>query len=204
MTALAALPPARNPTTRPGRNTRLNRDANIEANLAQITGQVNVPECAHCARENGVFALCVSAPGHLSGSCANCHYNNEGVRCSLREYSFWAVFALFYNVTNYLQARELMRPLSPPPLPPPPPPTPILWPVLLPLPQLLPLLLPWPVVLAAGLLRRSFRAQETLRLLLLLLPRPLLLSPVPVVDVVDVWLGLVVWLVSFPARIHYF
>jgi hypothetical protein len=42
---------------------------------------------------------------------------------------------------------------------------------------------------------------------LLLLPRPLLLSPVPVVvmvDVVDVWLGLVVWLVSFPACIHYF
>lgn len=203
MTALAALPPARNPTTRPGRNARLNRDANIEANLAQITGQVNVPECAHCARRNGVFALCVSAPGQLSGSCANCHYNNEGVRCSLREYSFRAVFTLFYNVTNYLQARELMRPLSPPPLPPPPPPTPILRPVLLPLLRLLPLLLPRPVVLAAGLLRRSFRARETLRLLLLL-SRPLLLSLVPVVVVVDVWLGLVVWLVSFPACIHYF
>jgi hypothetical protein len=43
-----------------------------------------------------------------------------------------------------------------------------------------------------------------LRLLLLLLSQPPLLSPVPVVDVVDVWLGLVVWLVSFPARIHYF
>jgi hypothetical protein len=40
--------------------------------------------------------------------------------------------------------------------------------------------------------------------LLLLLSRPLLLSPVPVVDVADVWLGLVVWLVSFPACIHYF
>jgi hypothetical protein len=190
MTTLAALPPARNPTTRPGRNTRLNRDANIEANLAQITGQVNVLECAHCARENGVFALCVSAPGQLSGSCANCHYNNEGVRCSLREYSFRVVFTLFYNVTNYLQARELMRPPSLLPLP---PPTPILRPVLL------PLLLSRPVVFAAGLLRRSFRARETLRLLLLL-PRLVLLSPVPMVDVVDVWLGLVVWLVSFPAR----
>jgi hypothetical protein len=203
MTALAALPPARNPTTRPGRNTCLNRDANIEANLAQIMGQVNVPECTHCARRNGVFALCVSALGHLSGSCANCHYNNEGVRCSLCEYSFRAVFTLFYNVTNYLQACELMQSLSPPPLLPPPLPTPILRPVLLPLPRLLPLLLPRPVVLAAGLLRRSFRACETLRLLLLL-SRPLLLSLVPVVDVVDVWLGLVVWLVSFPACIHYF
>ena len=49
MTALAALPPARNPITRPGRNTRLNWDANIEANLAQITGQVNVLEYAYCA-----------------------------------------------------------------------------------------------------------------------------------------------------------
>ena len=187
MTALAALPPARNPTTRPGRNTRLNRDANIEANLAQITGQVNVPECTHCARKYGVFALCVSAAGHLSGSCANCHYNNEGVRCSLREYSFRVVFTLFYNVTNYLQARELMQPLSPPPLPPPPPPTPILRPVLLPLPlpQLLPLLLPRPVVFAAGLLQRSSPARETLRLLLLL-SQPLLLSPAPVVVVVPV------------------
>jgi hypothetical protein len=212
MTALAAMPPARNPTTRPSRNARLNRDANIEANLAQITGQVNVLECAHCARKNGVFALCVSAPGHLSGSCANCHYNNEGVRCSLREYSFRAVFILFYNVTNYLQARGLMRPLSLPPLLPLPLPTPILRPVLLPLPlpqllplplpQLLPLLLPRPVVFAAGLLQCSFRARETL--CLLLLSWPLLLSPVPVVDVVDVWLGLVVWLVSFPACIHYF
>jgi hypothetical protein len=200
MTALAALTPARNPTTRPGRNARLNRDANIEANLAQITGQVNVPECAHCARKNGVFALCVSAASQLSGSCANCHYNNEGVRCSLREYSFQVVFTLFYNVTNCLQAHELMQPPSLPPLPPPPLPTPILRPVLLPLPlpQLLPLLLPRPVVFAAGLLQHSFRARETLCLLLLLL------SPVPVVDVVDVWLGLVVWLVSFPARIHYF
>jgi hypothetical protein len=199
MTALAALPPARNPTTRPGRNARLNRDANIEANLAQITGQVNVPECTHCAQRNGVFALCVSASGQLSGSCANCHYNNEGVRCSLREYSFRAVFTLFYNVTNYLQARELMRPLSLPP-------TPILRPVLLPLLRLLPLLLLRPVVFATGLLRRSFRARETLRLLLLS-SRPLLLSPVPVVvvvDVVDVWLGLVVWLVSFPARFCHF
>jgi hypothetical protein len=196
MAALAALPPVRNPTTRPGRNTRLNWDANIEANLAQITGQVNILECAHYAWKNGVFALCVSAPGQLSGSCANCHYNNEGVRCSLREYSFRVVFTLFYNVTHYLQAHKLMRPPSLPPLPPPLPPTLILRPVLLPLPRLLPLLLSQPVVFAAGLLRRSFRAQETLRLL----PQPLLLSPVPVVDVVDVWLGLVVWLVSFPAR----
>jgi hypothetical protein len=209
MTALAALPAARNPTTRPGRNTRLTRDANIEANLAQITGQVNLPESRHCARRNGVFVLCVSVVGQLSGSCANCHYNNEGWRCSLRELSSQAVFILFNNITNCLKARRPQLPPSPPPSPLPPPPTPILRPVLLPLLRLLPLLLPRPVVLAAGLLRRSFRARETLRLLLLL-SRPLLLSPVPVVvvvpvvDVVDVWLGLVVWLVSFPARIHYF
>lgn len=192
MTALAALPPVRNPTNRDGRITRLTRSsnprrirtANIEANLAQITGRVNVPECAQCTQGSGVFALCVSVPSQLRGSCANCHYNDKGARCSLREYPFRAISTLFYNVTNYLQARKLMRPPSPLPLPP--PPTPILRPVLqpLPLPQLLPLLLPRPVVFVAGLLERSFRTRETLRLLLL--SQPLLLSPVPVVVVIPV------------------
>ncbi len=102
MTALAALPPARNPVTRPGRTVRLTRDANIEANLAQITGQVNDPACSHCARNFGVFAACVSSAGQLNESCANCHYNNEGVRCSLRECSSRVVFTLFNNITNYL------------------------------------------------------------------------------------------------------
>jgi hypothetical protein len=40
--------------------------------------------------------------------------------------------------------------------------------------------------------------------LLLLLPLVPVVVVVDVVDVVDVWLRLVVWLVSFPARIHYF
>jgi hypothetical protein len=149
MTALAGLPPARNPITRPGWNVRLNRDANIEANFAQITGQVNVPECAYCARNNGLFALCVSATSYLSGSCANCHYNNEGVCCSLRECSSQVVFTLFNNITNCLQAREPLLPPLLPLLPPPPLPTPMLW-------LVLPLLLPRLVVFAAGLLLRSF------------------------------------------------
>jgi hypothetical protein len=96
---------------------------------------------------------------------------------------------LFYNITNYLQACELMQPPSLLPLPPLLLPTPILRLVLLPLSWLLPLLLPRPVVLAAGLLRRSFPGRELLRLLLLLFRPPLLLSPVlvvPVVDMVDV------------------
>ena len=62
-----ASPPARNPTTRPGRNIRLNRDANIEANLAQITGEVNTPVCAHCAGSK----LSISGWTVLSCSTAN-------------------------------------------------------------------------------------------------------------------------------------
>src|SRR5277367_2748438 len=211
MTALAALPAARNPTTRPGRNTRLTRDANIEANLAQITGQVNLPECRHCAQQNGVFVLCVSVVGQLSGSCANCHYNNEGWRCSLRELSSRAVFILFNNITNCLKARRPQLPPSPPPSPLPLPPMPMLLP-----PCLLLLLLLRAYVPAAASPPRWFRARETLPLLplpplllwavvfaaLLLLPlllravvfavllRPPLLFPVLVVDV---GLGLVVW-----------
>lgn len=85
-TALAALPLVRNPELRPNRVLRLSCNANVESNLAQFTGQVNNPECSHCSRKNGVFSSCVSVTGQLNGSCANCHYNNEGIRCSLREF----------------------------------------------------------------------------------------------------------------------
>ena len=70
MWELVALPRLREPETRPGRQTRLHRDANIEAVLAQSTGQMNDPECAHCAQGSGVWASCVSVPGSLLGSCA--------------------------------------------------------------------------------------------------------------------------------------
>jgi hypothetical protein len=104
-----ALPRLREPETRPGRETHLYRDANIEAVLAQSTGQINDPECAHCAQGSGVWASCVSVPGSSLGSCANCHYNNEGNRCSLRKYCLRPVFTLSV-VTDYLQARMLLLP----------------------------------------------------------------------------------------------
>lgn len=55
MLELIVLPPIRVPETRPGRQTRLHRDANVEAILAQIPGQVNISECAHYAQRNRVW-----------------------------------------------------------------------------------------------------------------------------------------------------
>ena len=84
------LPPVE---TRPGGQTRLHCDANIEVALAQSARNLNDPECAHFALSHGVWVFCVSVPGCLLGSCANCHYNNEGNRCSLCKYYFQLVFA---------------------------------------------------------------------------------------------------------------
>jgi hypothetical protein len=116
MLELIVLPPIRVPETRPGRQTRLHRDANVEAILAQIPGQVNVSECAHYAQRNRVWASCVSVIGALLGSCSNCHYNNEGSCCSLHKYSFQSVFALS-KVITCLQVRGLMWPPLLPPTP---------------------------------------------------------------------------------------
>lgn len=154
MLELVELPRLREPETRPGRQVRLHRDANVEAILAQFAGQVNDPECAHCVQGSGVWASCVSVPGCLVGSCANCHYNNEGSRCSLRKY-FLRFFFTAFVVANCFQAREL-----------PPIPTPLLVSLLL-----------WPVVLVAAeptLLRPIVLAIARLPLPLLI-PLPVLL-----------------------------
>lgn len=88
MTALAPLPPARNSCERTGRTPKIAaRAANMEAFLGQIVGVVNGTQCKHCKNGSGVWVLCVSVEGYFHGSCANCHYNNEGVRCSLRKFS---------------------------------------------------------------------------------------------------------------------
>jgi hypothetical protein len=60
------------------------RVVNKEAVAAQVAGEVNEFPCRHCDRGNGPFTECVSVYGFLNGSCANCHYNSSGRRCSLR------------------------------------------------------------------------------------------------------------------------
>lgn len=84
MAALALLCPVRVPALRAGRTVNRARPANLEAELAQFTGQVHASGCTHCAGGSGVWSACVVAPGFFGGSCANCHYGSEGSRCSLR------------------------------------------------------------------------------------------------------------------------
>ena len=66
----------------------LARTANREAVLAQAVGHVVEPSCRHCARGEGPFSSCiqVEVDNHplLKGSCASCHANSTGQRCSLR------------------------------------------------------------------------------------------------------------------------
>ncbi|KAK3394926.1 hypothetical protein B0H63DRAFT_62381 [Podospora didyma] len=61
---------------------------NAEAALMMLKGLWKLPEdeCLHCQAENGPFAQCVAIPGIGQGSCANCHYNCAGERCSFRQY----------------------------------------------------------------------------------------------------------------------
>ncbi|KAH6665181.1 hypothetical protein B0J14DRAFT_236465 [Halenospora varia] len=84
MTALSLLAAQRTPVLRPGRTTNPARPANLEAELGQVTGQVSVPGCTHCAGGSGVWTVCVVVAGFFGGSCCNCHYGSEGARCSLR------------------------------------------------------------------------------------------------------------------------
>jgi hypothetical protein len=87
MTALAALPSIRNPQLRKDRKLNLKRASNIEAYLGQLVGQENGVSCTHCSQKSaGSWTQCVSVAGYFQGSCANCHYNNEGIRCGFRTY----------------------------------------------------------------------------------------------------------------------
>src|SRR5205814_1537750 len=83
-TALAALPPLRAANLRRPRVLDLRRPSNREAYLGQCVGVASAAPCSHCARGYGPWDTCIVVTGQLLGSCANCHYGNEGKRCSLR------------------------------------------------------------------------------------------------------------------------
>jgi len=84
LVALIRMPWVREPVLNEGRQLRLDRAVNREALLAQTRGvRLHVP-CSHCKKGQGPFTVCAAVPGHLNGSCASCHYNNSGSRCSLR------------------------------------------------------------------------------------------------------------------------
>lgn len=83
--ALAALPALRQPETRLAQKAINNeRMGNREAILAQACGNVVPSACSLCSKRNGPWTECVVATGFLGGSCANCHYNSGGSKCSLR------------------------------------------------------------------------------------------------------------------------
>ncbi|KAF7870579.1 hypothetical protein EAF04_004323 [Stromatinia cepivora] len=59
----------------------------VEAHLVQERGDVFTSRCNSCGnkgRPAGPWEECVALDGFLQGSCANCHVNNLGKRCSLR------------------------------------------------------------------------------------------------------------------------
>jgi hypothetical protein len=85
---LAALPPLRTAHLRRPRVLNLDRPSNREAYLGQCVGMPSAAPCRHCARGNGPWDTCVVVTGQFSGSCANCHFGNEGKRCSLRRGKF--------------------------------------------------------------------------------------------------------------------
>ena len=67
---------------------RMNRVINREAVAAQAVGQVETTSCCHCAKGMGRFVNCVRVKIDdeylLLGSCAACHANGSGSRCSFR------------------------------------------------------------------------------------------------------------------------
>lgn len=62
-------------------------NTNVEAHLIQERGNVFTSRCNSCGnkgRPAGPWKECVALEGFLKGSCANCHVNGLGKRCSLR------------------------------------------------------------------------------------------------------------------------
>lgn len=84
MNAMQGFVLVREATPREGRRVNTDRAANFEALLVQRVGEQQAPACSHCRSGYGPWTLCVTSNGLLSGSCANCHYNSEGSRCSFR------------------------------------------------------------------------------------------------------------------------
>ncbi|KAI9651626.1 MAG: hypothetical protein M1829_002584 [Trizodia sp. TS-e1964] len=97
MLTLTALPRLCNPETRSSSSLNLFPIANVEAVLLQMVGAVRDRPCTHWRRGFGKFVLCVAVPGLVGGSCGNCHWNNEGLRCSLRPAASAATVAAAIN-----------------------------------------------------------------------------------------------------------
>jgi hypothetical protein len=110
---LLALPAFRVPAQHPGSSAiNLDTPGNRDAYLAQAVGSVASPACSHCTKSNGAWVGCVVVPGYFLGSCANCHYNNEGPRCTLRPckyYFFYSrLLSTFLGVSRFFSGQLLI------------------------------------------------------------------------------------------------
>lgn len=89
ITKLKTLTTVRKVVLRAGiKALNLTRNPNREAVIAQAVGSTVQARCSHCSRGEGAFTECVQATVDgellLQGSCASCHANSTGTRCSLR------------------------------------------------------------------------------------------------------------------------
>jgi hypothetical protein len=63
---------------------------NYKVALAYQRGKVQAQKCSCCAGPNpmGPFQYCVVLGTVQNGSCTNCAYNGNGIRCTLRGQSY--------------------------------------------------------------------------------------------------------------------
>jgi hypothetical protein len=103
ITAFSQMRAARRADARTSKALELQRSSNREAYLAQCVGAVQTAPCKPCLKGQGPWKGCVVVTGFLKGSCANCHYNGEGRRCSFRPGKFILIFGCFYSF-SYLKS----------------------------------------------------------------------------------------------------
>lgn len=76
---VAVRPPAQR---RIAQRLNMVRRSNVEALLAQVTGELPARPCKNCHKGHGPWTECVIYDGQMCGSCANCWYNASGSRCT--------------------------------------------------------------------------------------------------------------------------
>ena len=68
--------------------------ANVEAILAYTRGALltSTKSCKECKAQTKPFASCVIVEGMFQGSCAGCHYNSLGIKCSFRASKYFILY----------------------------------------------------------------------------------------------------------------
>ncbi|KAL2752635.1 hypothetical protein ACRALDRAFT_1083310 [Sodiomyces alcalophilus JCM 7366] len=84
----------------------LKRRSNVEALLAQVSGQEAHSPCKSCHKGYGPWNGCVVVSGQMCGSCANCWFNASGSRCSFHETNL-------PQAQQHMPAIQLQQPAGP-------------------------------------------------------------------------------------------